>query len=277
MKNLFIVILTSLAFWSCEKTVLLDLNQNVPRVVIEGLVTNQPGYQYVKISWSSGFYETGDSPAVEDATVRVTDDSGNEYTFIHNPGNLEDSIGYYKPEIPFKGAIGRKYKLIVTTGGEVYEAEDDIRPVTTIDSLTSRISTDEQEDPEDYGRFYEVLMYAKEPQNTTDYYLFKFYRNDSLKVYNDTDIYYADDEVLGENIDGVPSAIYYKPGDLARIEMYSITRNGYVFYNDLQALLDSDGGLFSQPPSNSRSNLSNGALGFFQASALETKEIVIKE
>ena len=120
-------------------------------------------------------------------------------------------------------------------------------------------------------------MYAKEPQNSTDYYLFKFYRNDSLKVYNDTDIYYADDDVLGENIDGVPSPIYYAPDDVARVEMYSLTRDGFVFYNDLQSLLNSDGGLFSQPPSNSRTNLTNGALGYFQVSAVEIKEIVIKE
>lgn len=277
MKNIFIVILLSVVFMSCEKTVLLDLNQNIPRLVIEGQVTDQPGYQYVKITRTTGFYEEGESPAVEDATVRVTDDLGNEFVFTHNPGNLADSAGIYLPETPFTGVIGRAYKLTVTTDGEVYEAEDAMSQVTSIDSLASRISTDEQDDPKDFGRFYEVLMYAKEPQNSTDYYLFKFYRNDSLKVYNDTDIYYADDEVLGENIDGVPSPIYYAPGDLARVEMYSLTRNGFVFYNDLQSLLNSDGGLFSQPPSNSRTNLSNGAVGFFQASALEIKEIVIKE
>ncbi len=277
MKNIFIVILLSVVFMSCEKTVLLDLNQNIPRLVIEGQVTNQPGYQYVKITRTTGFYQEGESPAVEDATVRVTDDLGNEFVFTHNPGNLADSAGIYLPETPFTGVIGRAYKLTVTTDGEVYEAEDAMSPVTSIDSLSSRISTDEQDDPKDFGRFYEVLMYAKEPQTSTDYYLFKFYRNDSLKVYNDTDIYYADDEVLGENIDGVPSPIYYAPGDLARVEMYSLTRNGFVFYNDLQSLLNSDGGLFSQPPSNSRTNLSNGAVGFFQASALQIKEIVIKE
>jgi hypothetical protein len=44
----------------------------------------------------------------------------------------------------------------------------------------------------------------------------------------------------------------------------------------LQSLLNNDGGLFSQPPSNSRSNISNGALGFFQTSALHTSEIEIK-
>ncbi|MDH4091505.1 MAG: DUF4249 family protein [Cyclobacteriaceae bacterium] len=277
MKNIFIVIAFAVVFFSCEKTVLLDLNQSASRIVIEGQVTNQLGYQYVKISRSVGFYATGDTPGVEDATVLVRDDIGNEFQFIHNPGNLADSIGFYLPEVPFTGEIGRTYKLVVTVDGEGYEAEDELQPVTAIDSLTYRISTDEQEDPKDYGKFYEVLLFAKEPQNTTDFYLFKFYRNDSLKVYDDTDIYYADDEILGENIDGVPSPIYYGPGDIARVEMYSLTRKGYVFYNDLQSLLNNDGGLFGQPPANSRTNLSNGALGYFQASALVMQELEIKE
>lgn len=277
MKNLIIILLTSIVFWSCDKPILLDLNQSTPRIIIEGQVTNKPGYQYVKITRSVGFYQTGESPAVEDAIVRVTDDMGNEIQFVHNPGNYADSTGFYLPETPFTGEIGRSYKLNVTADGEVYEAEDDLQRVTTFDSLTYRISIDEQEDPKDFGKYYEVLMYANEPQNTTDYYLFKFYRNDSLKVYNDTEIYYADDEILGENIDGVSSPIFYAPGDTARVEMYSLTRNGFVFYNDLQNLLNSDGGLFNQPPSNSRTNLSNGALGYFQASALEIGEIVIKE
>jgi hypothetical protein len=75
----------------------------------------------------------------------------------------------------------------------------------------------------------------------------------------------------------VSSPIYFAPGDRARCEIYSISRNAFVFYSDLQNLLNSDGGLFSQPPSNSRTNLTNGALGFFQASALHVSEIEIKE
>jgi hypothetical protein len=59
--------------------------------------------------------------------------------------------------------------------------------------------------------------------------------------------------------------------------MYSLSRDGFVFYTDLMALLNNDGGVFSQPPSNPRTNLSRGALGFFQASALVMKELEIKE
>jgi hypothetical protein len=277
MKNTFAIILAAVILSACEKTVYLELDQNDPKIIIEGQVTNHTGYQYVKISRSVGFYDAGETPRVSDALVVVTDDAGNAFEYIHNPGGKADSIGFYLPITPFTGEIGRNYKLSATIDGELYEAEDQLLPVTTIDSLAYRINDDEMEDPKDYNKFYEVLMYALEPQGRTDYYLFKFYRNDSLKVYDDTDIYYADDEALGEQIDGVPSPIYYSIGDTARVEAYSLSRNGFVFFNDLQTLLISDGGLFSQPPSNSRTNLSNGALGYFQASAVNIKEIVIKE
>ena len=275
--SIFILAIATLALAACEKTVLLDVTQNQPRVIIEGLVANQPGFQYVKVTRSSGFYETGASPRIENAAVSVSDDAGNLYHFVHNPGGDADSAGYYRPAVAFVGVVGRSYHLTVQVDEVTYEANDLLTPVTKIDSLGTQINEEEREDPDKMGKFYEVLMFAKEPQATSDYYLFKFYRNDSLTVDFDTDIYYADDELLGENIDGVPSPVYYAPGDVARVEMYSITREAYVFYNDLQLLLNNDGGLFGQPPSNSRNNLSNGALGFFQASSIDRQEIVIKE
>jgi hypothetical protein len=82
---------------------------------------------------------------------------------------------------------------------------------------------------------------------------------------------------LGENINGVASPIYFTPGDVGRVEIYGISRTAFVFYSDLQRLLNNDGGLFSQPPADSRTNLSNGALGFFQASSLNVSSIEIKE
>ncbi|MEO5980452.1 MAG: DUF4249 domain-containing protein [Chryseolinea sp.] len=277
MKNILIPIIVLFIFSACEKTVELDLKQTEPRIIIEGQVTNKSNYQYVKVTKSIGFYDSGESPRVDNASVFVTDDQGNSFAFVHNPRNNADSMGYYLPSSEFAGEIGRTYKLTVSIDEQVYEGSDFLNPVTKIDSLTSRVNDDEKDDPKDYKKFYEILLYAKEPQATTDYYLFKFYRNDSLKVYNDTDIYFADDEVLGEDIDGIPSPIFFAPGDVGRVEMYSLSRDGFVFYNDLQNLLQNDGGLFSQPPSNSRSNLSNGALGFFQASAMEMRSISINQ
>lgn len=276
MKNIIALISLVVLFASCEKTVELDLNQAESKIVIEGQVTNHDGYQYVRVTRTSGFYDDGATPRVTNANVSVKDDLGNEFFFSHNPENQNDSVGYYLPNVPFAGEIGRTYTLTVEVDGETYTAVDKLFSVSGIDSLSYQINEDEQEEPQDGNKFWEVLLYATEPQDEENYYLFKFFRNDSLKVYSDTEIYFADDKILGEAIDGLGSPIYFEPNDKARIEMYSISRNGFIYYMDLQSLLNNDGGLFSQPPSNSRTNLSNGALGFFQASAVDIQTIMIE-
>lgn len=271
----FILIFTAFVFWSCEKTVFLDLDQVPSKIVIEGLVTNQPGYQFVKVTRTVDFYESGETPRITNATVLVEDDLGNQFVYIHNPNNHPDSTGYYLPAVPFVGETGRIYYLTVDVNGEQYEASDKLYDVTSIDSLEYRVNIDEENDPKEDGKFYEVLMYAKEPQETNDYYLFKFFRNDSLVLYNPSDIYFSDDKTLGEEINGIPSPVFYAVGDTARVEMYSLSRTGYVFYNDLFNLINNDGGMFSPPPANSRTNLSNGALGFFQVSSVNISGVRI--
>jgi hypothetical protein len=245
--------------------------------VIEGLLTNKAGYQSVTVSRSTGFYATGQSPRVENAIVQISDDRGQLISFVHNPRNSADSVGIYVPESDFVGEVGRTYTLHVQVDGEVYEGSDQLMNVIPIDSLKFAVNEDEQDDPKHFGKFYETLMFAREPQDEENYYLFKFYRNDSLVLYNPTDIYYSDDEFLAEKIDGVPSPIYYAPNDKARMEIYSLTRNGYVFFNDLSSILNNDGGgMFGSIPSSPRSNLTNGALGFFQVSAVQDKETFIE-
>ena len=204
IKIFLLVILVS----SCDEPTELDLRQTPPKIVIEGLLTNKPGYQAVKVSTSTRFYGSGQTPRVEDALVKVTDDSGNEFLFVHNPSNHSDSAGIYVPQIPFHGQIGRTYTLAVEVDGEQYEASDKLMSVIPVDSLAFRINEDQQEDPNEPGKIYELLLFAREPQDEENYYLFKYYRNDSLILYNPTDIYFSDDIVLAEKIDGVPSPVY---------------------------------------------------------------------
>src|SRR5688572_11501963 len=177
-----VIFFSALIFWSCDKAVVLDLDQMSPKIVIEGLVSDQPGYQFVKVSRTVDFYESGATPRVSNAFIFVSDDLGNEFPFVHNPHNHADSTGYYLPAAPFVGAPGRTYHLSVTVDGELYQAEDKMYRITEIDSLQYQINEEEQEDPKEEGKFYELLLYAKEPQETSDYYLFKFFRNDSLKI-----------------------------------------------------------------------------------------------
>lgn len=277
MRQYAKIFLLSSVLLACEESTVLDLKQTPSRIVIEGLVTNKPNYQSVKVTRSAEFYGSGKTPRITNAVVTVSDDTGEEFNFVHNPRNHPDSAGIYLPEGNFIGAIGRTYSLRVNIDGDIYEASDKMLSVTAIDSLKFRINKDQQADPNEPGKVYEMLLFAKEPQDEENFYLFKYYRNDSLTFFNYTDIYYSDDELLGENIAGIPSPVYFAAADKARLEIYSLSRQGYIFYNDLSTTLINDGGgMFGPIPAPPRTNLSNDALGFFQVSAVQEKESYIE-
>lgn len=278
MKKIFIFLISiPVLLTSCEEPYQLKQDAGDVKIVIEGLLTNDPSLQFVKVSRSADFYSSGHTPRVTDATVTVVDDLGTTIDYVHNPRNHQDSLGYYFPVNGFGGELGRTYKLAVNVDGALYEAEDELAPVTPIDSLAVRLDEEERADPEDAGRFYEVLIFATEPQDEDNFYLFKFYRNDTLAYDNDSDIYYSDDKLLAENIDGIPAPSFYAIDDVVRVEAYSLSRQGYVFYNDLSSLINNDsGGMFGPIPATPRTNLSNGALGFFQVSAVAMDDIIVE-
>jgi hypothetical protein len=275
MKRYLPALVFSILLAGCDVPIDLDLEQTRPQVVIEGLVTNRPGEPFVRVTLSTDFYYEGHATRIDDATVTLRNDLGQSVAFSHYAGSNLDSAGYYLPPAGFAGQVGRVYTVIVSAEGKVFEATDSLKYVTSIDSLAYRPNRFAQEDPPSDGKTYELLIYAKEPQETKDYYLVKYYRNDSLTYNGDSDVYVLDDYGVGENIDGVPSAILYSDNDLARIEMFSVTREGFLFYNDLVTIMNSDGGMFSPPPANPRTNFSNGALGFFQVSAASARSIVV--
>ncbi len=268
---------------SCEKTIELDVKQTAPQVVIEGLLTDKEGMQYVKVGQTVGFYTTGSTPRITDAMVAVSDDEGERMVFEHNPNDHPDSLGYYLPDPSYKGEIGHTYTLSVTIGEDLYTASDKLLPVTEISALTSEINDEEREylrennidGPIERERYHEVFLFAEEPQERKDFYLFKFYRNGQVLRDDDNEIYVVDDTSLGESIDDIPIAGFFAPREVARVEMFSITRPGFLYYQDLTNILGNDGGMFSPPPANPRSNLSNNALGFFQVSAIAVSTFVI--
>ncbi|MFT7149798.1 MAG: hypothetical protein ACI82Q_001658 [Nonlabens sp.] len=269
-------IFAAVIFTACEETIIIETGDLDERVVIEGLVTDQENH-FVKLTRTRSFYSTGPAEAIENAIVSVSDDIGNTYQFVHNPsGNLAEN-GFYYPVNSFKGQVGAVYALDVQVDGEQYTAQEELLPVTTIDSLTVIINLEELEDPDEEGRFFNVLFYASEPQDRKDQYLFKFYRDGEIVRDFQTDIYFTDDALLGERIDDLEIAGFYAEGDLVTVEMYSLTQEAYVFYSDLFNLLNNDGGLFSPPPANPRTNLSNGALGYFQVSSLDSEDKLIAD
>lgn len=279
MKKISICTSSCLALFlaGCDIPIDLDIQQTPPQMTIEALVTDRPGKQFVRLTLSTGFYDESGAVGITDAVVTLRDDLGSNVSFIHYTGTDTDSVGLYLPPAGYAGQIGRTYTLTIQTQSRVFEATDKLTRVTSIDSLAYRPNRFVQDDPPLDGKIYELLIYAKEPQDTKDYYMVKYYRNDSLTYNGDTDVYVLDDYGVGESIDGIPSTVLFAIDDKAGLEMYSLSRDGFLFYNDLVTIMNSDGGMFSPPPANPRTNFSGGALGFFQVSAVSSREVVLVE
>ncbi|MBT1708786.1 DUF4249 family protein [Fulvivirgaceae bacterium PWU5] len=283
IKQTALLILPALLVTACDEAYIMDDLQTESGITIEGLVTNLPGRQFVKVSRSTDFYASGKTPRITDATVQVSDNVGNTYTYVHNPGGHADSVGYYKPAIPFVGQVGRTYSLTVQADGQTYTASDEMFHINPIDELEFELDQDQVDEPEDEdfpNRIYEVLMSVEEPQETRDYYLFRTYRNGeriwSESSEDDPEIYVTDDVLVGGEIKDIAIPGYFENGEVAGAEIYSLSRPVFIFYRDLSKILANDGGMFDPPPANPRSNISNNAFGLFQASAISYREVRIE-
>ncbi len=279
MKIKILTAISAFIIWSCDEPYIIETDQQDSQIIVEALLTNEFKQHFVKISETTDFYSSGQTPRVSEATVLVTDDRGNSFTYAED----QENPGRYLSETPFQGEVGVTYSLMIVINGQTISSSETMLRVTTIDSLTYNIDEEEKKYLEDHadnvinkGRYYEVLLYTKEPQDTQDYYLFKFYRNGEILNYDGEDIYYADDEVIQENIDGIVFNDWYSKDEVAGIEMYSLSRNAFLFYADLEITLNNDGGLFSPLPTNPRTNLVGNALGLFQVSAIASDEITIE-
>jgi hypothetical protein len=259
-----------------EQTVTPDLQQVNPTVVIEGLISNnESNLQTVKLSQSTGYYNTGETQKISHAMVTVEDDLGNFYEFAHS----EATPGLYTAN--FAGQVGITYDLTVIANDLVYEASETMYRVTSFDSLTWIIDEEEKADLENdndtSGEYYDVLMYVQEPPETEDFYRFKFFTNGDEDTDDYQEVYYSDDVLLSDAIEGLESVRFYALNDSVTIETYSISRQAFLFFSDMQTLLNNDGGIYGPIPANLRNNISNGALGYFQVSAMESASIVVGE
>ena len=60
----------------CQKVINVDLNEAAPRIVIEGLITDEPGPYAVSLTKSGSYFNQPVLATVSGATVTITDDAG---------------------------------------------------------------------------------------------------------------------------------------------------------------------------------------------------------
>lgn len=268
MKNLFLIILSLFLITSCEKEIDLDLEDQSGKIVIEGNVTDQAGPYFVKITKSVAVTEANQYPAIENAQVVLSDNTGQTET-LQYVGN-----GTYKTSA-FIGQSGRTYTLKINAEGQQYTAQSTMPQAVSFDGL------DQDSFMVGGETSYTLLPVFTDPSPLGNRYLFVYTVNNNPKKFFSE---FSDNvnnglpnqrPLLLPNDDSDADDIKVVVGDTIHVEMQCIDDNVYTFYSALLQLSGGgpDGGI---TPANPPSNISNGALGYFSAHTVRSKMTVIQ-
>jgi len=263
MKKILFIALAFFTLTSCTE-ILSDQESDVtPRVVINAKLIRD-SVCVVKLTRTQSYYNSAPVPTITNATITLTVNGSTTEALTHT-GN-----GVYRGTAII-GTVNSMYTINVLVDGKTYTANATMLPVTPIDSLKYYYTPGTSIQDEGY---YPTLS-AIEPPNQVNYYMFKYYRNDTL-LSDSGDFQVSDDRYVTSNIDGVPFPYTYRLNDVAKLEMYSLNQAQYQFYSDFLNQLNSDGGFFSTPPTNPSTNFSGSdVIGVFQVSDMNTKSITI--
>lgn len=239
-----------------------------PMLVIRGLIDDRPGADTITISYTTNWSE-GVKRVEDGAQVNLAWTEGVNYpagSIALSPiGN-----GMYVTPTGFLGQEnGPIYSMRVTLNGKVYTASS-IMPRLYRPAIDS-FQVIERRGEGFFRDGYYVKAYARVFNDANSFYFYKFYRNDSLLNLPDSTnpnprIFVSDNSQINQAINGLEIPFVYKKNDRVKVEIYSITREAYNFYQDAINQIFTDGGMFGTPPANVKGNITGGALGFFQVS-----------
>ncbi len=275
MKTLITLIIISTFFVACEKDVVLDLAKKEGNfMVVDANITNNGANQWIRLSYSSSYYDVSTGEPISGAIVTVNSE---EQNFEFYEMAVDSLKGYY-----INGQISSKlsetdYFLTIEHNNNIYTAQSALKPLPQLDSITMGISFVTQLGfiPD---TIFDIYVHFEELTSQDDYYLFDLYVNDTIKTPRPADKSLVSDINLEPYVSFSVLSIDkadLNEGDKIRVEMRSISRENWDFYNIFFFQTDLSGNPFAgAPPANIPTNMSEGAKGFFQVSKLSYKEMI---
>jgi hypothetical protein len=255
---IFITVILSLCFSSCQKVIDIELNTSSSQIVIQGNINNQPGPYIVKISKTVDFDLSSSYPPVSGATVIISDNHGTIDTLVEPyPGT------YVTTKI--LGIPGYTYSLVAIIGGISYSSVSVMPGPVEISSVYIENAI--------FGDSKQVTLSFNDPANIENYYRVIEYINGDLQ----TDFHVLSDELYdGDNIEysirsmGNDDDNKLEQGDTVTLWLLCIDKGVYDYFRTA----GSDG-TQSASPANPLSNIDNGALGYFNACYIKKASVVV--
>jgi hypothetical protein len=262
-----------LGFTSCIVPADIDelklKNSHLSVLVVEGEITNEQKAHTVRLTRSFDYQENPKIVQVSGAKIEIRE---GENVFPLT----EIEAGIYQTNADVKGEIGKTYTLKIELDEKIYEASDKMQAVKPLEDVMELLTKDQDGDytlKEFTGNDFIKNEIAKIRLR-----LYRPYLPDTDTLRDVSVVYYHHPYMESSAMFQFEGAIWepkIKAGTLITRRKWSISDNYYHFIRAMLLETDWRGGYFDAMPANVPSNFSQGALGFFNASAImeETKEI----
>ena len=298
-KYISIYVLLLIIISGCREPFYPEIGRYENILVIDGLITDQEGPYMVKLSRSYAFDVSFPEPE-EGAVVMILDENDGIFEFT------EEQAGIYMSTSLLRGQVGSSYKLIVNTNDqEMYESEWVLlRNVPDIDSITYSLEERPTSDPNQTLHGMNIMVNTHDDTGQTRYYRWEWAETWEILT-PITSSFYPDEvrcwQTAGSSVISIGTSEHLTHDVIQNyplqfvstetnklrikysilINQYSLSREAYSYWKNLQDITQNTGTLFDPTPAMVTGNISNTSnpdvpvLGIFQASALKKERIFI--
>lgn len=281
--------------WACIDEIQAPLRNEKPRLVVEGIITNQAEPYTVRLTYTSQFSDLRDLPssAFENrAQVVIRDDQGKSTAM-----SLVNAGLYQSTDTKFVGQVGRTYTLLIRLpDGSQYVSEPEtmaaVPPIKTFyGEYGGRFEPQapagmklyiDVDDPAGQRNYYRWNITGWQPRSATgdccpfncfescDKYCWIPFQSRSVPLLDDQ--YRDGSQIRRQQVYFSP--VYTIGAQSFEVRQYALTRSAYQFWQRYREQQLRSGSILDPLPATIEGNIArsdgpnNRALGFFSASAV---------
>jgi hypothetical protein len=266
MKKLFLLSGAILLLFGCEKKTNWPLQfQLTDFIVVDGIITNERKPHIIHLTHT--VIQVNEVPKPVSGATVIISSGDSTYNLVENPLNS----GIYQSEKEFSCLPDKDYTLIINHENKAYTARTymvkgfDFRELEYIKNPNNNLyHISWVASPFNYNSpaMWEVFLdwsnvpgYVNANPDTCKARLL-FYTLPTLDV----------SQIFAPMVE----SIYFPEGTLIRQSRYSLNPDHAEFIRSLLAETSWQGGVFSSTPANVKTNLSDGAIGYFGACDVKT-------
>lgn len=176
MKKGYLILLVLSMLSGCIDPLNLNTEKGTERLVVDGLITNEPAPFSVRLSLSEpyGSYVGNYNSTVRNATVIISDDKGNKETLTESKPGLYTTTGN-----GLQGQIGNTYTLTIKTkeGKEYTSTPELLAPISDIANLYTEVREQKilnSSGNEETIYVLDVFVDAQDPLDQKNYYMWQW-------------------------------------------------------------------------------------------------------